>query len=196
MKYTLMEPPFEHRPFAEMSKEEAKRFFDWYVEQIPSRMKLLSLAFQMTGGGDRDQLDFSPASLKALWEWFLKQIEWSPKPKEVFDAEYEKANGFIKRKMLSRKVYQYELSTGSLAIGMDIAMYLGEVFVRNHEALSWGYSIAERFADRNQPIIVGFPHDYSMNPRDNVHGLMIKALEDEAHGGDELFKTYERLIHL
>ncbi|MGR6125980.1 hypothetical protein [Paenibacillus sp. SER-28] len=49
MDYKLMQPPFEIKEYSEMSKEEAKEHFNWFKQQIPSRLEQLG-TFSHTSG--------------------------------------------------------------------------------------------------------------------------------------------------
>ena len=81
-------------------------------------------------------------------------------------------------------------------IGLDIAMYFGEVFIHNRSDLCWGFKTEKRFMDRNQPLIVGFSNDFSINPREYIHGMMHEALEDKVGDINKCFKVYERFAKL
>ncbi|WP_264454025.1 hypothetical protein [Paenibacillus polymyxa] len=41
MKYKLMQSPFVMKEYSEMSKNEAKEHFNWFKQQIPSRLEQL-----------------------------------------------------------------------------------------------------------------------------------------------------------
>lgn len=60
--------------FAEMTLAEARAYRDAYVAAIPERVAWLHREVTRTGG-PADRLDETPASLVALWEWFLDWLE-------------------------------------------------------------------------------------------------------------------------
>lgn len=64
-EYPWEAPPFEMKAFDDMSKKEAKQFFDWYVSQIPERIKVLE---EVTEG--YVTLDFTKESLIDLFPGF------------------------------------------------------------------------------------------------------------------------------
>lgn len=134
MTYEPMEPPFSVTCFADLEVNEAEAYFEWFVSEIPKRMQQLREYFHSSGGGE-GALDFSPESLKCLWEWFLNsQLDWIPKSKEQFEEEIRRvASGYLRKRMLENPIYKYELSPLSKALKKDIGIYVGEVFVHNHE---------------------------------------------------------------
>ncbi|WP_258297376.1 hypothetical protein [Paenibacillus peoriae] len=64
MEYKLMQPPFDMKEYSEMSKNEAKKHFNWFKQQIPSRLEQLGAFSQI-------HLDYSGRSLIDIWEWYL-----------------------------------------------------------------------------------------------------------------------------
>ncbi|WP_110953622.1 hypothetical protein [Anaerosinus massiliensis] len=73
MLYPLMDPP-NFMSYDDMTRSEAKKHLEWYVNQIPERLELLRKAYEETGGGAKEELDYSVESLRRLWEWFIPLI--------------------------------------------------------------------------------------------------------------------------
>ena len=78
IKYDILIPPF-NKNTQEFSAEEAKEYFNWYMSQIPKRIKYLSKISECN-------LDMSFDSLVGLWRWFLKTAEIERTLKERLDS--------------------------------------------------------------------------------------------------------------
>jgi hypothetical protein len=121
MDYPLMDPP-DYKPYDDMIRAEAKKHLEWYVNQIPERLELLRNAFEETGGGKKEKLDYSVESLSTIWGWFIPLITTEPKTAMELEEEAKRLPSGIKNKE--------KLDIGTLAIAMDIAIYYAEVFIR------------------------------------------------------------------
>ncbi|WP_043890857.1 hypothetical protein [Paenibacillus sp. Aloe-11] len=62
MDYRVMQPSFVMKEYSEMSKNEAKEHFNWFKQQVPSRLKQLSAFSQIhldySGGFDFKIFEF------------------------------------------------------------------------------------------------------------------------------------------
>lgn len=97
MEYLLMQPPFEMKPFKDMTKKEAQNHFDWYVREIPTRIELLKNAYSATGGIEKKDLDYSSESLIKLWQWYINNADIEEKSEEVkVSKESSILNGYKK----------------------------------------------------------------------------------------------------
>lgn len=67
-KYAILDAPIK-TPFIQFTPEQAKIYFDWYLENIPNRIECLR-AF--TG----IKLDYSPKSLISIWNWVIKNAKF------------------------------------------------------------------------------------------------------------------------
>lgn len=184
MNYPFMCPPLEFQSFREMSKKEAQEHFDWYINEIPGRLELLKNAFEFTGGGDKKILDFSPESLKPLWSWFILQVKMIPKSKKEIEDELRKYPKWMKDQLGTHRV-----STETLAVGMDIAKYFAEVFIKNFSGVKWGLVTKPKsYVYVNRPVLMGFKHN-QMDPGNNVHVLTLKVADGEKNS-DTLYDMY------
>lgn len=191
MDYPLMEPPFEIKPFKQMSKTEAKAHFEWYISELPNRIDLLGKAFELTSGKSKDMLDFSPPSLTPLWEWFKTQIRQDPKPEVEIEAERSQLPEHLRPHV---EITTLKLSRGTTIIAMDIAAYFGEIFVRNHSSVNWGFVTKPlTFADVNQPVLTGFLSKAVLNPRQIVKNLTLRAVDNE-RSDDSLEEMYNNWV--
>jgi len=163
--------------FLQMTDEEAKLFFDGYLEFGKERLVLLRRRF-CENGDKEDDLDFSPASLVPLWRWAKRRLQTRELTHEEMRHIRSVPESF-QRDLLRSK----PLSEGSLILVNDIAYYFAEVFIRNHVGVRWKIckTKIKRHVDANQPILSGFR--VSMNPRDLVRVVASEAMD--AKGGDE-----------
>lgn len=187
MNYPLMDPP-EYKPYDDMTRAEAKKHLEWYVNQIPERLELLRNAFEETGGGAKEELDYSTESLRILWKWFVTQVTTEPKTAVELEKE-AKLFPDGKPRNLER------LSIGSLAIAMDIAIYFAEVFIRMCKNVKWGLakSRSKNYINYNRPVLLGFmagKYEDELDPRRIVNNLSLKVAFSDDENPDALIKIY------
>ena len=187
MLYPLLDPP-DLKDFNDMTRTEAKKHLEWYLNQIPERLELLSNAFEFTSGEAKENLDYSVESLRILWEWFIPQVITEPKT----TAELEKEAKFLP----GRKSRNLErLSIGTLAIAMDIAIYLAEVFIKTCKNVNWGLakSRSKNYINYNRPVLLGFmagKYEDELNPCRILNNIAIKVAFDGDKSPDALIKVY------
>lgn len=158
-KYIPLIPPI-NKPFEELSKEEAKAYFDWFIGHVDERSEYIRQKVSEGLNVPINSLDFSLESLIYIWRWFLEIAELQKTPRAVLrEIRRElKAAGeskeFIKDVLRERSV---ELSIFSRYVIRDIGMYVGKMFVSNFPSLRWDYhtnTSKDSFA--NMPQIFGF----------------------------------------
>ncbi|MGO1059172.1 hypothetical protein ACTL32_08595 [Planococcus sp. FY231025] len=178
MNYPFMEPPFEFESFEKMTKKEAQLHYDWYMEEVPKRLELLKMAYVYTGGGDKEDLDFTPLSLVNLWKWFLLQIESAPKSAEDLAEERLNAPDWLHESLMENTE---KPSEGTVCIAMDIAIYFNEVLIRNHGDLSWGYRTKPKTVEYlNRPVTIGFSNTLTLDPREILYNLTLRSINGES----------------
>lgn len=176
MDYVLMEPPFEMKEFHEMNKREAQQYFDWYMSQVPVRLKQLKEAYAETSGRDSGELDFSPQSLVPLWSWFLPWVAYEPKTAEEIQEELAKLPEWLHESFLEAP---YDLSTGTLTLAADIAVYFAEVFRKKYPNLEWGFVIKPKsFMHVNRPILKDNNSTFILEPQHLLHVITLEAAEN------------------
>lgn len=156
LKYNILIPIIV-KPFEEFTKQETQEYFDWYISKIPERVQYLSTYSGVI-------LDYSLDSLVNIWVWFIKIAEKEKTPKIRIKELKEQLKGLpkdIADAILQENREQLTLET--IYIARDIALYYGEVYVRNNKPLYWGYHTdinKDSFA--NRPLIMGFEdRDYT-----------------------------------
>ncbi len=85
MEYEYMIPPVKNYDFFEFTKEDAKIYFNWYMEEKGHRIEMLE-EYVHNAGVDID-FDYSPESLIPLWRWYETIIVSEKKTEEEIAAE-------------------------------------------------------------------------------------------------------------
>jgi hypothetical protein len=186
MEYVLMVPPFEMKPFREMTKKEAQRHFDWYIGEIPGRIELLKNAYAETGGGRKEDLDGSPESLIKLWQWYIDNAEIEEKSEEAKRLERESSPEWMHKSLKDKK-----MSTLWLSVAMDMAMYFSECFIKEHDTISWGFvSKPKSLVHVNKPVLVGFRNGVVLEGTRILSVRTFKFIDGERNPNG-LLKTYK-----
>lgn len=157
-EYPIITPPFKIGLFENMTKEEAQKHFEWFVNQSPLRCELLRKAMEATSKYG-DKLDYSRDSLIVLWTWampYMKATPWSDEKRLQF---YKQAPPWLKTMNISLN----DLSAETMGLCVDIGFYFAEIFIRNYPHIKW---VIGRKRDKlyNRPYVYGFkwplvPHD-------------------------------------
>lgn len=151
MKYEIAYYPYEYPGFENMTKKQAEQYFNWYVSIIDERIAYLQNFIKEDGGGFL--LDYTPESLKTLWEWFEPKMYLEEMPQEWYEEQLAKqpawAREFIKKEDLSQETKK---------IIFDVATYLGETMRKNHkDVLRWDYvKKPKNDVSFNRPVLIGF----------------------------------------
>jgi hypothetical protein len=176
--------------FRRMSDRDAEAFFDQYLRLGNERLTLLNQIFYETGGGNEDDLDFSPDSLIPLWQWAMQRLH----PREFSALELTHIMTlpeWFRQDQLKSK----PLSEASLILINDIAYYLAEVLIRNLKGIHWGICKAQARGqiDENQPVLLGFK--ITVNPRESVKVAAIKTVQGDLRK-EGLLQVYEKCCNL
>lgn len=197
LKYDILIPPLS-KPLDMLSLEEATNYFEWYINSIPTRIEYLKRISNL-------QLDLSPESLIPLWSWFLKQAEIENTPK----AKLEELNSQIKAipydiasTVLEENKTQFSLQTEYIL--RDIAMYFGEVCVKNNQAIYWGFHTdAGKDSFANRPILMGFldrdfspPFQAEFDPTFTVRCIACNLFDGDASKQDlkRMYDKWKRMM--
>ena len=129
----LLASPEPHRVFSAMTPDQAQRFYDWFVGEIPSRVAELERAVRANPGLASWAADLTPGSLDSLGEWFARTVTTRP----VFPGE----NGAIYQTgpewFRSVKLEEWNLTDETFSLCYDIGMYLGRVMEENLPGVHW-----------------------------------------------------------
>src|SRR5579885_1235583 len=148
--YNLVYVPTKLRkPFHEMSKKEAKDFFEWFTNIKEERLKNLC-DFIKRNVDITFKCDFTKESLIPLLKSFYKVVAFRPmtetEMQECKDKYFLKFKGDI-------EIPTKKLDDASVSFCFDAGIYYGETLIRLIDGLHWGYNYtAKKFVDYAQPI--------------------------------------------
>lgn len=197
LNYDILIPPLS-KPFDMLSLEEATNYFEWYINCIPKRIEYLRRVSNL-------QLDFSSESLVPLWNWLLKhaEIENTPKARlKEFNSQIKAMPYDIANTVLKENETQFSLQTEYIL--RDIAMYFGEVCVKNNQAIYWGFHTdTEKDSFANMPILMGFldrdfspPFQAEFDPTFTVRCIACNIFDGDATKQDlkYMYDKWQRMM--
>lgn len=171
MDYPLMETPFILVPFKEMNKKQVEQYFNWFIQEKEKRMTQLEICVNQEIKSV--VLDKTPESLIPLWDWFESHIEWEDKTEEELKDELVGRPEWMYPHIL---VHTKKATILTMALERDIAIYFAETLINNHPNIYWGYRMKPKRLDGvNQPILLGFKGDISVNYRRLVNVCLLKS---------------------
>lgn len=151
LPYDLLVSPygFDYRT---MTPAQAKKSFEWFMEHVPERLRYMRARCADDLKIEVGKLDYSAESLLLVWQWFLSTARLEKTPKEEIE-EMKKGSEIFGESYICR----VRLSIASRYMLRDIAIYLGECFIRNSSVLEWSYDTRPKSdVYVNQPLIKGF----------------------------------------
>lgn len=156
MTYRIAEPPFTLR-FREMSREELRGYFQWFLNSIPGRIDELHRVVRTSPGYETWAPDETPTSLDPLGHWFAAQIETRARTQE----ELDEIRGLSP---LPMRIPDQVLTNRVFSLALDIGMYLSQVFLTNFPSLRWELPLRAKMSiDYGQPVLAPFGRD-QFNP--------------------------------
>ncbi len=174
----LYEPlllPIE-KPMRKFSKSEAQHFFNWYISNIPERIRYLARHCGLPEYVDSASYDWNTSSLIKIWKWFLRYA----------DVEQDPITGTQGLSVMTHYVIR------------DIGMYIGEMFVNVYPQLSWGfYTKPKSDVFVNEPVLFGFvdrsyvpPFQMPFEP---INMVCVKALNilDKSQSVSDLYDLFQ-----
>ena len=186
LQYQLMELPIQGKSYENMTKKEATVMYNWFLNEIPNRIQLLTKYYDFDNFGKNKRLDYSPESLISIWEWFIPKIE----SRELTNGERVIYNTVMPQ-WAQIGIPTKMFTVGCMSVSVDIAIYLAEVFIRNNEEISWGIKYSPKsFLDVNRPILKGFIKNVTMNPVSIIHVLMLRVLNRKEININSLYDIY------
>jgi hypothetical protein len=148
VNYQVIQPPFSLK-FNEMTKDDVRQYFHWFMGIMPERLETLGRAVRDTPGYQDQVLDGSPQSLIALGAWFEFCVEARSRTK----AELAEVQSRSKHPM---GIVETELTDRTFSIAFDVAIYFVKAMVQAHPHLKWEQPLKDkRFIDYGQPVLVG-----------------------------------------
>lgn len=182
MAYSIIQPPFTLK-FREMTKQELKSYFEWFLKMIPERIGILERAVHDSSPEFSSwSADCSPGSLKTLGEWFAGEVETRARTQEELD-ELKSGLSF------PMDVPTDDLTNRTFSLAMDIGMYFSQVILTNLPGTKWDQFLKNsREADYGQPVVVGFGV-VSLNPV-RILVTLAYGIASKEKGGNRLSELY------
>lgn len=202
-KYDILIPHLDFElDFDKMTPEQTKEYFNWFLQQIPSRIKYLSFKCAEYLSLPQDKLNLSPESLILVWRWFLEVAQVGKTPKRELKRLKHALSTFPKSfRQYVVKDCSEALTIGTEYILRDIGMYIGEVFNTHYHHIKWGYySKPKSDIFVNKPVLLGFK-DTSFDPPfelvfEPIHMVGVQAanLFDKSQNEYDLLTLYEKWL--
>lgn len=164
----------------ELNKKQAEQFFDWFTDNIDNRLTILKEFID----DDKVLLNYSPDSLIYLWKWFEPYITTVQMSKKEILDEIKNRPSWMKDVILEDT---REISSFTLAVGIDIAIYFAETFRRNNDGVHWGYiKKPKNHISYNRPVLFGFVNNKDLNPILIIKNLTWKAIDPDVKESSNL----------
>ena len=168
------------------TKKKLKEFCDWYIDIIPERLEILINTVKTDENYQGWNPDFSPDSLELLGKWFAENIAVRKKSKNELEEFYSNSPEWAKY----IEIPDWDLSNKTYSLGIDIGMYISQVFIKNHPEIKWYYYLKGRKDDINygKPVLEGFGKKY-FNPMRMIR-VLAYGLADKTENEKSLRKLY------
>ena len=199
--YMPLIPPIAKAAF-DFSEEEAKEYFTWFVAHIDERAEYVAGKAARGLNIPIEKMDYGMASMKLLWQWFLRIAE-TEKRKNVRKFPFSEN----RKQAFAESIYQNAgsgLSVFTEYVLRDIGMYVGKSFTSRHQMIQWGYKTKpKRYAFVNTPLLMGFvdgsytpPFHAEYDPIQLVRGLAMRMIEHRESPEDlfDFLMRWENMI--
>ena len=192
MIYKMQIPPFPVKSFDLLTTRQAKEIFKWYTDDILARLDQLQKCIDADVNGTV-QLTRGKDSLRPLWSWLVANIQLQELTESDLKESLDAVPKWLHEYIVAGK---YKLTTESLSIGMDVAIYLGEVFVHEFPQIYWGFFTKPKSrVSVNEPVLLGFENGLDMNPRRIVDTLMWQCANGKSSEGlYEVFEIWSKFV--
>ena len=170
----------EHE-YRSMTPKVAQHYFEWFKENIPNEVYLLQLGMLEDPFARKIPLDYSPESLKTLYEWYLTMRKYKKLSKKQILEDFADAPDYIIQEML---VNRYAPTVGIVDLATKLAIYSGEVFIHNDSDLYWDYVKKPKTDESyNMPVIFGFsPPEMKFQACFNTFSMCMPTYSSSAKG--------------
>lgn len=135
--YLPLVPPID-KHFADMSKQEAQDYFNWFLSHIDERADYLRNKVSKGLGITINLIDDTLESMKPVWEWFLQVAEVEKIPKRDIDTIEKSMTGIpqnVRQRLIKQSSIRLDLFTEFVL--KDIGMYVSSFFIKNYPGLEW-----------------------------------------------------------
>ena len=192
------------KPIEELTIAEAKKYNEWFVQNIDSRVDYLITKVAVHFGLQKTDLIYTTDSLFYIWKWFLEIGEISKTKKNILRDLRKNLLGqpksFINHIINQNKT---EFSIYTQYVLRDIGMYLGAMIRENFPQIKWSYKTSPKnYVDVNHPILIGFIDDNPEYPKpfypdfEPIEAVECLALNlfDGTQNQEDLINLYNSLL--
>jgi hypothetical protein len=138
--------------------KQARRYFEWFVSQIPTRLEALRHAV-VSNGGSQISLDLSPASLAPLGAWLDTHLELRTRTAQEIERDTQSIPEWLRS-----EVEDSTFTDETVFLCIDVAIYFAEVLRQEYPALEWDFVRGPKNdADLYQPVLRSFGNAH-LNP--------------------------------
>ena len=169
--------------FSHLTREEILAYKKWFFENESLRLTELRNKVKQSGFSDLN-LDFSPESLIGLGDFMAASIRTRPLTELEIAADRNKLPSYI------IDICPWDITDESYTLCLDIGIYWGNVFIKNHPNLSWELcrSRSRRDVDYGQ-IVIAYNPLSCVNPFRIMDVLAVKVAQDTFDRND-LYRLY------
>lgn len=166
-----------NQDFFSFTKDEAKKYFKWFLKIINERLQVLESQVQELF--PEWKLDYTKSSFEKLYEWFSEKVEYrtmSENEKEEVKQQIEKTPLLADVITIPEKTF----TNDTVSICFDIGMYFGEALIFNVPSVKWVQKITSKsYIDYAQPLISNQNSKVPINPRRIAESLAQQILDEE-----------------
>lgn len=189
--YRVIEFPFF--PFENLSSEQARFDFDWFMKAIPERLEILSTAIASQSREIFEKLDHSPESLTVLFQWLALHAHTRELSEEERKGEIETIqNPILRERMGENIVPDWTWTAETISLCFDTGIYLAKVLQNRYKNIKWTFLTSpKRYIYVNKPVLEGF--DICMSPSDLTLACLRRIKKGTARA-DELGRIYKTWV--
>lgn len=153
---TLIIPVDYDKRFLDLSNEEIKSYYNWFLSIKEQRLNhLCHFLFN-------DQQDcLNEKNLKVVEMFLLNSVSTHPKPIDVYNEQLKKIP--LRFKPFA-KPDEYELDTQTISICYDIGIFMGELIINLDSKIFWKLEDDSNFRDYGQPVLAKKKSKFGINP--------------------------------
>lgn len=169
--------------FNTKNKEALKLYNLWFDENKQYRLNELSSLIISTAGYESWEANFSKDSLLILGRWLKENV----KIKKLTEKEYAEKRSNIPSYI---DFEDWDLTINTRSILIDVGIYFGEVFIKNHKGLIWKQYFSKKKNDADHGHMIIALKKRNLNPIRIM--LTVGFIFGERKGTEkELIELYE-----
>ncbi|WP_157683025.1 hypothetical protein [Burkholderia ubonensis] len=175
--------------FISMTKAELKKFYEWFMLNLPYCIEELMQLVRTTPGFEDWYPDCTPDSLGTLGAWLERKVQ----RRDLTAEEIKSIRAGLTRPI---EIAEWDLTDETKSLALYVGMYYGEVALKNNPMLKWEQQMGnKRLADFGQPVIIG-PGIVPINPVRIANSIAYGLVDGTKKGGQlrEVYDYWEKLV--